>query len=64
MQMQSENYDCGIFAIVFATALVHGEHPGKFLFNQDPMKRYLMKCLELGEMMFPVKVMGYHKIFR
>ena len=56
VQMQSSTYDCGLFAIAFATAPVHGEHPGKFLFNQDSMRQHLMKCLELGEMtMFPIK---------
>lgn len=39
VQMQSRIYDCGLFAIVFVTALVHGEHPGKLLFNQDLMRR-------------------------
>ena len=56
VQMQSGTYDCGLFAIAFATALVHNEHPGKFLFNQDSLRQHLMKCLQLGEMtMFPVK---------
>ena len=56
VQMQSGTYDCGLFGIAFATAPVHGEHPGKFLFNQDSMRQHLMKCLELGEMtMFPIK---------
>ena len=56
VQMQSGTYDCGLFAIAFATALVGGEHPGKFLFNQDSMRQHLIKCLELGEItMFPVK---------
>ena len=56
VQMQSGTYYCGLFAIAFATALIHGEHPGKFLFNQDSMRQHLMKCLELGEMtMFPIK---------
>ena len=56
VQMQSGTYDCGLFAITFATTLVHNEHPGKFLFNQDSMRQHPMKCLELGEMtMFPVK---------
>ena len=56
VQMQSGTYDCGLFAIAFATTLVHGELPGRFLFDQDSMRRHLVRCLELGEMtMFPVK---------
>ncbi len=56
VQMQSGSYDCGLFVIAYATALVHGEHPGKFLFNQDSMREHLMQCIERGEMtMFPIK---------
>ncbi len=56
VQMQSGSYDCGLFAIAYATALVHGEHPGKFLFDQDSMRKHLMQCIECGEMaMFPIK---------
>ena len=54
--MQSGGYDCGLFVIAFATALVHGEQPGRFLFVQDKMRRHLLKCLQEGELTpFPVK---------
>ena len=43
VQMRSGTYDCGLFAITFATTLVHAEHPGKFLFNQDSMRQHLIK---------------------
>ena len=33
VQKQSGGYDCGVFAIAFATALAHGINPGKYLFN-------------------------------
>ena len=56
VQMQSGGYDCGLFAIAFATALVHGEQPGRFLFDQDKMRHHLLKCLQEGELTpFPVK---------
>ena len=32
VQMQSGGYDCGLFSIAFATALVFGKQPGHFLF--------------------------------
>ena len=46
VQMQSGGYDCGLFAIAFATALVLGEKPGGFLFDQQKMRAHLIKCLE------------------
>jgi len=32
--MQPGSYDCGLFAIAFATAIVLGKQPGLFLFEQ------------------------------
>ena len=55
VQMQSGGSDCGLFAIAFATALVDGKKPGKFLFQQGEMQAHLCKCLELGKMTpFPI----------
>ena len=55
VQMQSGGSDCGLFAIAFATALVDGKKPGKFLFQQGGMRAHLCKCLELGKMTpFPI----------
>ena len=33
VQMQSGGYDCGLFAVAFTTALVHG----RFLFDRDKL---------------------------
>ena len=53
--MQSGSYDCGLFAIAFATALALGEKPELFSFEQSKMRTHLRQCLEKGEMeMFPV----------
>ena len=54
--MQSGGYDCGLFAVAFATALVHGEQSGRFQFDQNKMRQHLLKCLQEGEMTpFPLK---------
>ena len=37
--------DCGLFAIVFATALVMGHKPEDVQFNQGKMRKHLWKCL-------------------
>ena len=47
VQMQSGGYDCGLFSIAFATALVFGEQPGQFLFDQKKMRAHLIQCLEV-----------------
>ena len=56
VQMQSGGYDCGLFSIAFATALVFGKQPGPFFFVQQKMRAHLIECLERQEMsMFPIK---------
>ena len=40
VQMQSGQSDCSIFAIAFATALVHGHHPGRYAFQQSEWQTY------------------------
>ena len=42
VQMQSGGYDCGLFSIAFATALVFGEQPGCSLFDQKEMGVHLL----------------------
>ena len=55
VQMQSGQADCGLFAIVFATALLNGLHPGAYYFDQSFMRSHLLNCFERGEMeMFPI----------
>ena len=45
VQMQSGGYDCGFFSIAFATALVFGEQPGYFLFEQTKIRAHILQCL-------------------
>ena len=55
VQMQSGVNDCGLFSIAIATALVMGQQPGAFLFDQKKMRAHLIKCLERQVMsMFPI----------
>lgn len=54
VQMQAGGSDCGLFAIAFATAIVNGIPPEKFLFNPTRMRKHLYKCLQNERMtMFP-----------
>ena len=38
VQMQSGTYDCGLFAVAFATALAFGYNPGQYFFDQPSMR--------------------------
>lgn len=40
VQIQSGGYDCGLFAIANAPALVHAYEPGKFFLDQSAMRRH------------------------
>ena len=55
VQRQTGGYDCGLFAIAFATAIVNGIHPTELTFKQDSMRKHLYECLNKGELtMFPL----------
>ena len=55
VQMQAGTYDCGVFAVAFATALVLGYNPGQYFFDQQSMRKHLWNCLQNQRMsMFPV----------
>ena len=53
--VQAGTYDCGLFAVAFATALALGIRPEEFEFNQLEMRKNLYQCFEKRKMeMFPV----------
>ena len=45
VQQQTGGSDCGLFAIAFAVALVHGQDPATLTFNQGAMREHLRLCL-------------------
>ena len=54
VQMQAGGYDCGLFAVAFATALAFGEPPGRYHFAQEKMRHHLWSCFERRQIsMFP-----------
>ena len=54
VQKQSGGYDCGLFALAFAT-LVNGINPERSLYNQKNMRKHLLECLKHKKMeLFPV----------
>ena len=55
VQKQVGTADCGLFALAFVTAVVHGHNPTKLYFDQKNMRPHLIESLEKMEAsMFPV----------
>ena len=47
-QSQSRGSDCGLFAIATATSLCYGIPPSTVLFDQNRMRKHLVRCYECG----------------
>ncbi len=45
---QPNSYDCGVFAIAFATEIAHGYNPIWAQFDVGQMRNHLLDCLEKG----------------
>ena len=50
IQRQCNGWDCGVYAIAFATDLVNGKDPCLSRYLQEEMRRHLISCLEEGNM--------------
>ena len=57
-QKQTNSYDCGLFAIANATAIVFGENPIYHHFSVHAMRDHLIKCYENKEM-YPFPIGGW-----
>ena len=57
-QVQQQDFgtvDCGVFAIAFATHLVHGLNVSRTVFDTQLMRKHLIECLENNHMkVFPL----------
>ena len=42
---QLNSYDCGVYAIAYATHIIHGLDPVKYKWNTKSMRSHLLKCL-------------------
>ena len=54
MQMHGGGYDCGLFAIAFATALVHGQQPEGREADTISCKEDMTNCVSS-------KKLGHHR---
>ena len=50
VQQQTGGYDCGLYAIAYATTLINGQQPGNFCFAQGLMRKHLYKCISNGRL--------------
>ena len=50
VQCQSNSSDCGVFAIAFATEIVHGFSPARIHFDAPKMRKHLLLCLEQSQL--------------
>ena len=48
VQSQNKAYDCGVFAIAFATALCEGKRREELLFANEALRKHLPKCFQEG----------------
>ena len=58
---QHNSYDCGLFAIANATALLHGTNPVRCVWDTSIMRRHLVKCLE-KKIMEPFPVLRERRV--
>ena len=47
-QKQANTCDCGLYSIVFATALTFGQDPAMIYFDQEKMRHHVVNCFEIG----------------
>ena len=45
MKKQHGSYDCGIYAIAYATTLSYEQDPASYYYNQEKMRTHLRSCL-------------------
>ena len=68
VQQQNNSYDCGLFALAYATELAFGYDPATFLWDQPSMRKHLLLCFEAGEMKrFPIsktRTIGLRRVRR
>ena len=54
VQQQTNCFDCGLFAIAFATSLAHNENSVRQVYDATKLRQHLGSCLEAGKMLvFP-----------
>lgn len=50
VQRQGTGYDCGVFAIAFATSLLHGQDPTTVTYDVRQLRPHLRACMAAGNL--------------
>lgn len=65
MKKQHGSYDCGVYAIAYATALSYGQDPASHHYNQENMRTHLRSCVLARKLkVFPHKAISASGCFR
>ena len=43
---QENTYDCGLYAIAYATSVYHGDDVSQIKYHNQEMRQHLLRCLE------------------
>ena len=63
VQQQTNSYDCGLFAIANATALVYAQNPARQVYLAKRMRQHLLNCFEERKLVpFPARKLGKRKL--
>jgi hypothetical protein len=58
-QQQKNTYDCGVFAVAYATSIAFGQDPSTTILNVHQMRNHLKQCLDAGKFsLFPTGTRG------
>ena len=59
VQKQTDEYNCGLFAIAFPTKILDGKSPTETCFDVERMRGHLINCLE-NKGLIPFLKVGSH----
>ena len=56
-QQQGNEFDCGVFAIAFATSLANGEYPSRILYDKKKLRSHLAEWMAAKKLtLFPFSI--------
>ena len=45
VQQQENSVDCGVFAVAYATSILHGQNPEEMVYDTKKLRQYLLTCI-------------------
>ena len=50
MQQQLNGFDCGVYAIAYATDIAFDRDPASLSYDRQEMRKHLLRCLQRGDL--------------